>query len=126
MDVDPDMSSDMGSGSVRLIGIGSVSGLGSFLALVDWEGLGEGEGEDDILSLREKSSRSASGVGQDTTTYCCFRGGGRGLLGRNRGHRLWIWIQFVAFSLVHLNVHIVAPINYCPLVSVPYPSDNTL
>ena len=74
MDVDPDMGSDMGSGSVHLIEKGSVSGLKSFLALVDWEGLGEGEGEDDILSLREKSSRLASGVGRDTTTYCCFRG----------------------------------------------------
>lgn len=68
--VDP----DKGSGSVRLIGMGSVSGLKSFLALVDWEGLGEGEGEDEILSLREKSSGSASGVGRDTTTYGCLRG----------------------------------------------------
>jgi hypothetical protein len=60
---------DMGSGSVvRLIGMGSVSGLNSFLALVDWEGLGEGE--DDILSLREKSSGSASGVGRETTILC--------------------------------------------------------
>ena len=81
MDVDPNMGSDMGSGSVCLIGIGSVSGLKSFLALVDWEVLGEGEGEDDILSLQEKSSRLASGVGRDTTTYCCFRGEeGDGLL----------------------------------------------
>lgn len=31
---------DMGSGPVvRFIGIGSVSGLNSFIALVDWEGL---------------------------------------------------------------------------------------
>jgi hypothetical protein len=28
---------------VRLIGMGSVSGLKSFLALVYWEGLGEGD-----------------------------------------------------------------------------------
>jgi hypothetical protein len=64
---------DMGSWSaVRLIGMGSVSGLKSFLALVDWEGLGEGD--EDILSLREKSSGSASGVGRDARTYCCFRG----------------------------------------------------
>jgi hypothetical protein len=62
---------DTGSGSVRLIGMGSVSGLKSFLALVDWEGLGEGE--DEILSLREKSSGSTSGVGRGTTTYCCLR-----------------------------------------------------
>ena len=67
------VDTDVGSGSVvRFIGIGSVSGLNSFLALVDWEGLGEGE--EDILSLREKSSGSASGVGRDTTTYCCLRG----------------------------------------------------
>ena len=40
----------MDSGSaVGLIGIGSVSGLKSFLAFVDWQGLG-GENED-ILSL---------------------------------------------------------------------------
>lgn len=63
MAVDP----DTGSGSVRLIGMGSVSGLYSFLALVDWGGLGEGEGDEDIFSLREKSSGSASGVGRDTT-----------------------------------------------------------
>ena len=68
MAVDP----DVGSGSFRLIGMGSVSRLKSFLALVDWEGLGEGE--DEILSLQEKSSGSASGVGWDTTTYCCLRG----------------------------------------------------
>ena len=68
MAIDP----DVGSGSLRLIGMGSVSRLKSFLALVDWEGLGEGE--DEILSLREKSSGSASGVGRDTTTYCCLRG----------------------------------------------------
>jgi hypothetical protein len=41
--VDP----NTGSGLVRLIG---VSGLKSFLALVDWGGLGEGEGEEDIFS----------------------------------------------------------------------------
>lgn len=52
--------------------LGSVSGLNSFLALVNWEGLGEGD--KDILSLREKSSGSASGVGRATTTYCCLRG----------------------------------------------------
>ena len=46
MAVDP----DVGSWSVRLIGMGSVSGLKSFLALVDWEGLGEGE--DEIWSLQ--------------------------------------------------------------------------
>ena len=67
MPVDP----DMGSGSaVRLIEMGSVSWLNSFLALVDWEGLGERE--EDILSLPEKFSGSASGVGRDT---CCLRGG---------------------------------------------------
>ena len=38
------VDTNMGSGLVRLIGMGSVSGLKSFLALVDWEGLGEGEG----------------------------------------------------------------------------------
>jgi len=59
----------MDSGSaVGLIGIGSVSGLKSFLAFVDWQGLG-GENED-ILSLREKSSGLASGVGQ--TMACTF------------------------------------------------------
>ena len=68
MAIDP----DVGSGLFRLIGMGSVSRLKSFLALVDWEGLGEGE--DEILSLREKSSGSASGVGRDTTTYCYLRG----------------------------------------------------
>ena len=68
MAIDP----DVGSGLFRLIGMGSVSRLKSFLALVDWEGLGEGENE--ILSLREKSSGSASGVGRDTTTYCCLQG----------------------------------------------------
>jgi len=63
--VDP----DMGSGSaVRLIEMGSVSGFNSFLALVDWEGLGEED--EDILNLPEKSSGSASGVGRDT---CCLR-----------------------------------------------------
>jgi hypothetical protein len=63
----------MGSESVvRLIGMGSVSGLNNFLPLLEGEGLGEGD--EDILSLREKSSGSASGVGRDTTTYCCFRG----------------------------------------------------
>jgi len=68
--VDP----DTGSGSIRLIGMGSVSGLKSFLAL---------EREEEIL--REKSSGSASGVGRGTTTYCCLRGeegdrrGGTGL-----------------------------------------------
>ena len=68
-----DLDANIGSESfVRLIGMGSVSGLKSFLALVDWEGLGEGD--EDILSLREKSSGSASGVGRGTTTYCCFRG----------------------------------------------------
>jgi len=67
-----DVNLDMGSGSLRLIG--SVSGLRSFLALVEWEGLGKGEREDDILSLREKSSGSVSGLGRDTTTYCCLRG----------------------------------------------------
>ena len=73
----------MGSGSaVRLIGIGSVSGLKSFLALVDWQGLGGGD--EDILSLREKSSGSASGVGR--TMACSFRGeddcrGGTGATG---------------------------------------------
>ena len=70
MAVDP----DTGSGSVRLIGMGSVSGLKSFLALVDWGGLGEGEGEEEIFSRREKSSGSASGVGRDTTRYGCLRG----------------------------------------------------
>ena len=66
MPVDP----DMGSGSaVRLIGMGSVSKLNSFPALVDWEGLGERR-----RRYREKSSGSASGVGRNTTTYCCFRG----------------------------------------------------
>ena len=44
-----DVNLDMGSGSLRLIG--SVSGLRSFLALVEWEDLGKGEREDDILSL---------------------------------------------------------------------------
>ena len=70
MDIDP----DVGSGSFRLIGMGSVSRLKSFLALVDWEGLGEGE--DEILSLWEKSSGSVSGVGvgRDTMTYCCLQG----------------------------------------------------
>ena len=68
MAVDP----DVGSGLFCLIGMGSMSRLKSFLALVDWEGLGEGE--DEILSLRDKSSGSVSGVGQDTTTYCCLRG----------------------------------------------------
>jgi hypothetical protein len=52
------------------MGIGSVSGLKSFLALLDWEGLGEGD--EDILSLREKSSGSASGVGR--AMACGFRG----------------------------------------------------
>jgi hypothetical protein len=51
--------------------MGSVSGLNSFLALVDLEGLGEGE--EDILSLREKSSGSASGVGRDTTILLLSR-----------------------------------------------------
>ena len=38
------------------------------------------------------------------------------------------WKRNKRFSivLVHLNVHIVAPINDSPLVSVPYPSNNTL
>ena len=40
--------------------------------MVDSEGLGEGE--EDILSLREKSSGSVSGVGQGMMTYCCLRG----------------------------------------------------
>ena len=63
----------MGSGMViHLIGMGSVSGLNNFLALVDWEGLGEGD--EDILSLWEKPPGSASGVGRDTTTYCCLQG----------------------------------------------------
>lgn len=63
---------DMGSGSfVRLIGMGSISGTNSFLALVDLEGLGEGE--EDILGLREKSSGSASGVGRDTTVLLLSR-----------------------------------------------------
>ena len=62
MAVDP----DTGSGSVRLIRMGSVSGMKSFLALVDWGGLGEGEGEEDIFSRREKSSGSVSGVRRDT------------------------------------------------------------
>jgi hypothetical protein len=44
--------------------------LKSFLALVDWQGLGEGD--KDILSLREKSSGSASGAGRAIT--CGFRG----------------------------------------------------
>jgi hypothetical protein len=51
--------------------------LNSFLLLIPLvEGEGLGEGDKDILSLREKSSGSASGVGRDTTTYCssCFRG----------------------------------------------------
>ena len=69
------MDSDIDSGSaVRLIGIGSVSGLKSFLGLcevVNWEGLGDGE--EDILSLREKSSGSASGVGR-VCGEGCFRG----------------------------------------------------
>jgi hypothetical protein len=51
--------------------MGSVSGLKSFLTLVDWEGLGEGDRN--ILSLREKSSGSMSRVGRDTTTYFCLR-----------------------------------------------------
>ena len=75
MAVDP----DVGSGSFRLIGMGSVSRLKSFLALVDWEGLGEGE--DEILSLREISSGLASGVGRDTMTYNV-------LLPSRRGRRL--------------------------------------
>ena len=33
-----------------------------------------GEEEEKILSLREKSSGSASGVGRGTTAYCCLRG----------------------------------------------------
>ena len=75
------VDTDVGSGSiVRFMGIGSVSGLNSFLALVDWEGLGE----EDILSLREKSSGSASGVGRDTT-YCCFRGEGGDCRGGTEG-----------------------------------------
>ena len=54
-----------------------MSGLKSFLVLcelVDWEGLGEDE--EDILSLREKSSGSASGVGRDIVTCgeACLRG----------------------------------------------------
>jgi hypothetical protein len=32
----------------------------------------------------------------------------------------------LSIVLVHLNVHIITPINDCPLVSVLYPSDNTL
>lgn len=51
--------------------MGSVCGLNSFLTLVDWEGLGEGDR--DILSLREKSSGSTSGVVRDTMTYFCLR-----------------------------------------------------
>ena len=71
MPVDPDMGSSSGS-AVHLIGMGSVYGLNRFvfLALVYWEGLGEGD--EDILSLQEKSSGSASGVGRDTTAYCCL------------------------------------------------------
>jgi hypothetical protein len=70
MPVDRDMGSEL---VVRLIGMGSVSGLKSFLAfkLVYWEGLGEGD--EDILSLREKSSGPAAGVRRDTRTCCCFR-----------------------------------------------------
>jgi hypothetical protein len=57
-----------------LIGIGSVSGLKSFLALVDWQGLGEGDR--DILSMREKSSGFGfrkgefTGFGFDITAWC--------------------------------------------------------
>ena len=31
-----------------------------------------------------------------------------------------------SLALVHLSVHIIAPINNSPLVSILYPSDNTL
>jgi hypothetical protein len=68
---------DMGSELVvRLIEMGPVSGLKSFLAVVDWKGLGLVEGDEDILSLQEESSRSASGLGVGRDTYCCFRGEG--------------------------------------------------
>lgn len=75
----------MGSGSVvRLIGIGSVSGLNSFI----------GKGEDDILSLGEKSSGSASGDWSWTGHHDIWLPSRRRrwLLERNRSHRLWIWI----------------------------------
>jgi len=61
----------MSSGpTVCLIGIGSASGLKSFLALLDWKGLGEGD--EDILSLWKKSSGLAFGV--ERTMACGFRG----------------------------------------------------
>ena len=34
--------------------------------------------------------------------------------------------KIFSIALVPLNVHIIAPINDSPLVSVPYPSDDTL
>jgi hypothetical protein len=56
--VDSDTDSES---AIRLIGIGSVSGLKSFLVLCELEDCeGLGEGEEEILSLREKSSGSAS------------------------------------------------------------------
>ena len=67
MPIDPDTGSES---VVRLIEMGPVSGFNSVLA---WGGLGLIEGDEDILSLHDESSGSASGVGRDTTTYCCFR-----------------------------------------------------
>lgn len=88
--------------------MGSVSGLKSFEeAVCLWEGwAGLGEGDDDILSLREKSSWSASCVGRETITCgdACRRGdtgdcrGGTTSFGERSG-RVSVdddgWVEFV-------------------------------
>lgn len=75
------MASDMASGSaVRRTGMGSVPGLKSFEGLLG----GAGEGEDEILRRREKSSWSAS------AGAWCLRGEageGRAAAGRAGGGR---------------------------------------